>query len=87
MEKYEKIEQKQKKKRGVLERMQIRRERKRKDSSDIDSDSIEQSESVSEQEQQIEVPILQKRTYNVKSKMSKSVDDPIDVEFILRQET
>ena len=41
MEKYEKIELKQRKKREVLERQQIRRERKRKDSSDIDSDSIE----------------------------------------------
>lgn len=74
MEKYEKIEQKQIKKRKVLERMQTRRDRNRKDSSDIDSDSSEQSESSSEDHNEVQAaPILQKRPYNLKKKMDQTV--------------
>lgn len=51
MEKYQKIEEKQRKKREILERMQTRKERKRKDSSDIDSDSEEKSQPSSDHEE------------------------------------
>lgn len=68
--------------------MQTRRDRNRKDSSDIDSDSSEHSQSSSEEHNEVPTaPILQKRPYNLKKKMDNTVEEPIDVEFIIRQET